>query len=91
MSEATKSPARLFVLLARKAPVGVILRRGPSDWVQMIHWNTKNDLFTPGQWFHGRIFEWKCDLSPNGKLIIYAEASFRISRAAGRDPQVRAG
>jgi hypothetical protein len=68
---ASLPPARLFVLLAREAPVGVILRRGPSDWVQMIHWDTKKDIFTPGQWFHGRIFENKCDLSPDGKLFIY--------------------
>lgn len=64
-------PARLFVLLAREAHVGVILRRGPSDWVQMIRWDTKNDHFTLGQWFHGRIYEQKCDLSPNGRLFVY--------------------
>jgi hypothetical protein len=50
----------------------VILRRGPSDWVQMIHWDTKNDVFTPGQWFHGRIYECNCDVSPNGQLFAYS-------------------
>ncbi|MGI4790693.1 MAG: hypothetical protein ACRYFS_17805 [Janthinobacterium lividum] len=29
------------------------------------------DTFTPGQWFHGRIFEKRCDLSPDGTLLIY--------------------
>lgn len=71
MTSKNPVPARLFVLLAREAPVGVILRRGPSDWVQMIHWDTKKDIFTPGQWFHGRIYEQKCDLSPNGKYFAY--------------------
>lgn len=71
MSGQPLPPARLFVLLAREAPVGLILRRGPSDWVQLIHWDTKNDVFTPGQWFHGRIFESKSDLSPDGKLLVY--------------------
>ncbi|MEO8607012.1 MAG: hypothetical protein ABI690_03985 [Chloroflexota bacterium] len=71
MTTSNPAPARLFVLLARTAPVGVILRRGPSDWVQMIHWNTRSDVFTPGQWFHGRIYEHKSDLSPNGKLFVY--------------------
>jgi hypothetical protein len=65
------APARLFVLLARSAPVGVILRRGPSDWVQMIHWDTKHDVFTPGRWFHGRIYEHRCDISPNGRYVVY--------------------
>lgn len=67
------APARLFVLLARsrQSHVGVIFRRGPTAWVQMIHWNTKNDIFTPGQWFKGKIHVYKSDLSPNGKLLIY--------------------
>jgi len=65
------APARLFVLLAREAPVGVILRRGPSQWVQLIKWNTDTDAFEPGQWFKGRIYERECDLSPDGKLLLY--------------------
>jgi hypothetical protein len=64
-------PARLFVFLARNNSVGVILRRGPSDWVQMIQWHTKTDVFKPGQWFHGRIFERRCDLSADGKYFVY--------------------
>jgi hypothetical protein len=65
------TPARLHVLLAREAPIAVIIRRGPSAWVQLIHWDTKRDIFTPGQWFKGRVYENKCDLSPDGKLLIY--------------------
>jgi hypothetical protein len=65
------APARLSVLLAREAPMGVILRRGPSDWVQMIHWHTKTDVFRQGEWFHGRIFEHRCDLSADGKFFAY--------------------
>jgi hypothetical protein len=49
----------------------VVLRRGPTDWVQMIAWDTESDTFTPGQWFHGRIYERRCDLSPNGAWFIY--------------------
>lgn len=71
MADENKSPARLFVFLARTAPVGVILRRGPSKWVQLIQWHTKADVFRQGQWFHGRIFEDLCDLSPNGKWFAY--------------------
>ena len=65
-------PCRLYVILARAAPIGVIFRRGPSRWVQVIHWNTDTDTFTPGQWFHGRIYEKRSDLSPSGDLLIYA-------------------
>ena len=63
--------ARLFFIIAREAPVAVIFRRGPSKWVQIIKWNLETDEFIPGQWFHGRIYEKRCDLSPHGDLMIY--------------------
>jgi len=62
---------RLFVIFARSAPTAVIFRRGPSEWVQLIRWNSAEDTFEFGQWFHGRIYERRCDLSPDGSLLIY--------------------
>lgn len=64
-------PARLFILFARKSPTAVIFRRGPSKWVQLVSWDTKTDTFLPGQWFHGRIYERRADLSPDGSLLVY--------------------
>jgi len=49
-------PCRLQFLLARRAPIAVIFRRGPSKWVQLIKWDTKTDSFEPGQWFHGHVY-----------------------------------
>jgi hypothetical protein len=49
------SHPQVFVLLARRAHVGVILRRGPATWTQVITWNTRNETFESGQWFHGRL------------------------------------
>lgn len=66
-----KPHARLFVLLARDARVGVILRKGPTKWVQMIKWHTDTDTFEAGQWIKARIYEHKCAVSPNGHLFIY--------------------
>ena len=63
--------ARLFMILARKSPTAVIFRRGPSKWVQLIRWNTSSDTFELGQWLHGRIYERRCDLSPDGSLLVY--------------------
>jgi hypothetical protein len=71
---AQKSPARLFVLLAREKPEAVIFRRGPSKQVLLIKWNLRDDTFEPGQWFKGRIYERRCDLSPDGKFLIYFAA-----------------
>jgi hypothetical protein len=63
--------ARLFIIFARKSPAAVIFRRGPSKWVQLIKWHTNTDTFEPGQWFKGRIYERRSDLSPDGSLLIY--------------------
>lgn len=62
---------RLFVLFARDAPVGVVLRRGPSAWTQVIRWDTSNDVLTDGAWLKGRIYAEKCDVSPDGELLLY--------------------
>jgi hypothetical protein len=61
----------MCLLLARQAHIGVILRRGPTEWWRTSLWNTKRDAFEGGQWFRGRIYPEKCDVSPNGKLLIY--------------------
>jgi hypothetical protein len=70
-NEEQQPPCRLYFLLARDAPVGVIFRRGPSRWVELIKWNIANDTFEPGQWFKGRIYEKRCDLSPDGTKLVY--------------------
>jgi hypothetical protein len=62
---------RLYGLLARDVPKGVLLRRGPTRRVQLILWHTDNDTFEEGQWFHGRIYEHSSDLSPDGSLFLY--------------------
>ena len=82
-----QSPCRLSVFLASQAPVGVILRRGPSEWVQLVLWNRENDTFTEGQWFHGRVYVRRCDLSPNGKLFVY----FAAKHGPGRHYDVDVG
>lgn len=65
------SRGRLFVLMARERPVALVLRRGPSGWYHLILWNTHEDTFDHGAWFKGRIYEERCDLSPEGDLFLY--------------------
>jgi hypothetical protein len=67
-------PPRLYAVLARDAPVGVVFRRGPSKRVLLIAWNLETDAFIPGQWLKGRIHEERCDLSPDGDLLVYFAA-----------------
>lgn len=70
----------LLVILARRAHVGVILRRGPATWTQLITWNTRNDTFESGQWFHGRLYERRCDISPSGDKLIYFVAKHHLQK-----------
>lgn len=75
----TSFPARLHGLLAAQAPVGVIIRRGPAKRVCTLLWNRKTDELTLGQWLHGRIYERRCDLSPDGQYFIYFAMNGRWS------------
>jgi len=69
---------RLFVIPARDAPVAAVFRRGPSDWCQVLRWRTDRDEVDDGAWFRGRLYEAKCDVSPDGELLVVA--AFQGSR-----------
>jgi hypothetical protein len=60
----------LFIYLAREAPIGVVLRRGPSDWVRLSLWHVNEDRFEHGQWMRARVFERRSDLSADGSLFV---------------------
>jgi hypothetical protein len=64
------------MIMARKANIAAIFRRGPTKWTQVIKWNTQNDTFEYGHWFKGRIYERRCDLSPDGTKLIYFVSKF---------------
>jgi hypothetical protein len=63
--------ARLYCLIARKARLAAVIRRGPSNHVMLSKWDLAKDHFEDGQWFKGRIYERRCDISPDGEYIIY--------------------
>ena len=74
----TPSPStRLYAILARKAPLAVVFRRGPSKQVLLLRWDTKSHSFEAGQWFKGRIYERRCDLTPSGEKLVYFAAKHR--------------
>jgi len=86
-------PPRLYVLLARDAPVGVIFRRGPTDWTEMIRWDIERDTFERGEWLRGTVYPRRSDLSPDGGLLVYAAAEYassdeerRVYSAVSRPP-----
>lgn len=61
-------------MLAHRAPYAVIIRRGPSKHVCTVGWDRKTDTFEVGQWFNGRIYPERADLSPDGRHLIYFAA-----------------
>lgn len=65
------------MILARRAPFGVIFRRGPASWVQLIGWHTDRDTFEHGQWFRGKVEAGRSDLSPSGKKLVYFAVSYK--------------
>lgn len=67
-------PCRLSVYLAAEAPSAVVLRRGPSDWTQLSVWDRTDDSVQHGQWFRGRVYERRCNVSPDGRLFVYIAA-----------------
>lgn len=64
-------PARIHILLAQKAPLGLVIRRGPSKRVATLLWDRRTDQFQLGQWLKGRIYPRSSDLSPDGNYFIY--------------------
>ncbi len=77
MKKATARGVRLYAIIARKSPIAVIFRRGPSKSVLLIRWDTGKDTFEYGQWLRGRIYERRCDLSPTGDLLLYFAANWK--------------
>jgi hypothetical protein len=68
--------ARLFAIVARDARCAVVFRRGPTRKTRLFVWNLRDDTLEGGQWFFGRIYERRCDLSPDGELLSYFAAKF---------------
>jgi len=81
MAVERKPNISLYAILARDARVGVVFRRGPSKQVLLLLWRADTDQFYEGQWFNGRIYERRCDLSPSGKRLIYFAAKYKAPYA----------
>ena len=57
--------------MAARAPVGVVLRREPTNAVCSLLWDRAKDSFQIGQWVRHRIYERRSDISPDGRYLIY--------------------
>jgi len=64
-------PPRLYCLVATRAPIVAVFRRGPASWSQVGRWDLARRRCEPGAWFHGHIFPRRSDLSPDGRFLCY--------------------
>lgn len=67
----TIPPPRLHLIPALSVPVAVILRRKPSKLYHVMLWHTSKDSIEHGSWFRGRLYDGRCDLSPDGRWMVY--------------------
>ncbi|HEX5828887.1 MAG TPA: hypothetical protein VFY23_15290 [Candidatus Limnocylindrales bacterium] len=62
---------RLFGIPATDAPVVAVIRRGPSGWSHVGRWDVRAGTYEPGAWTRGTLYPQRCDLSPDGRYLVY--------------------
>ncbi len=66
-----KVPARVDLLQARNADKAVLIVRARAKKVHLVTWDQSTDEIERGSWFNGRIYSERCDLSRDGKHLVY--------------------
>lgn len=80
----TPSTPKTFLFLARQAPGGIVFYRRSHKTTYVLRL-TARDALKIGSRFYGRLFPERCDLSPDGKLLVYF--AMRGKRSNGKsDP-----
>ena len=74
-----RPPVRLHALLATKAPIACVIRRGPSAWCHIARWDLTANTLDHGAWLRATLYPERCGLSPDGSLL----AAFILSGKRG--------
>ena len=64
-------PAGIHLLPAKGSPYVAVIRRKPSKVFHIIRWNTQDDCLEYGSWFNGKLYPQRCDISFDGKWMVY--------------------
>ncbi len=64
------APPRLYAMAATRAPVAVVFRRGPASWWHVGRWDLVSGGYEPGAWLRGMLYPRRCDVSPDGSLLL---------------------
>jgi hypothetical protein len=51
--------------------------------VCLLRWDVERDVFEEGDWFKGRIYERRSDLSPDGRYLVHLAGGFDARQPAG--------
>ena len=68
--------ARIHAILARESDTAIVFRRGPSNKTAILKWDLQTDSFDLGQWFYGSFYPYRCDISPDGRHLVYFAAKY---------------
>jgi len=63
--------SRIHLIAARKAPTIAILQRKRSKLFHVIAIDTEALRITEGSWFRGKLYPMRCDVSFDGKFMVY--------------------
>src|SRR5262245_52351878 len=63
--------SRVHLLTARRAPTIVILQRKRAKLFHVITVDTEKRRIEEGSWFRGKLYVMRCDVSFDGKFMVY--------------------
>ncbi|MFG0252049.1 MAG: hypothetical protein ACF8NJ_04160 [Phycisphaerales bacterium JB038] len=64
-------PPRLHVLQAQGSDRALIIARVRSKVYAFQLWNQSTNQRSKTLWYHGRVYEWRCDLSHDGRFLSF--------------------
>ncbi|ESK53387.1 MAG: hypothetical protein I8H98_12400 [Moraxellaceae bacterium] len=67
-----KKNQKIHILFSEKSNIAAVLRRGPTRWYHLMKWDLNTNEFIHGSWIKARIYEEKCDISFDGRYLLYS-------------------
>jgi len=61
---------QLYAIPAAEAPVAVVIAH-QGAWFHLARWDLETGKLERGAWFKGRIYQRRCDISPDGSFLYY--------------------
>ncbi|NMC07922.1 MAG: hypothetical protein GYA24_22130 [Candidatus Lokiarchaeota archaeon] len=71
MATFAAEPARLSLLLAKEAPVAIILARIRAKLFHVVKWEYAKNVVEHGSWFEGTLYPDSSDVSFDGRHMVY--------------------